>query len=143
MVLGFLVIQNLAAMAVVLAAVAGLWLTYLGTAELLRLISRVAQEAGTGRSSWWRPPLVIGTVLLLLAGLTTAVVLSTSRSAADAAKAAPSGCNGSEDLCERRLDEVLFAGTHNSMSSPLYPGWLFGEQIGPIGISSTAASAPC
>ena len=27
----------------------------------------------------------------------------------------------------------MFAGTHNSMSSPLYPGWLFGEQIGPIG----------
>ena len=27
----------------------------------------------------------------------------------------------------------MFAATHNSMSSPLYPGWLFGEQIGPIG----------
>ena len=132
LVLGFLVIQNLAVMAVVVAAVAGLWLTYLGTAELLRLISRVAQEAETGRSSWWRPPLVIGVVLLLLAGLTGAVVLSTSRSAAEAAKAAPSGCNGSDDLCERRLDEVLFAGTHNSMSSALYAGWLFGEQIGPI-----------
>ncbi|MGH9270513.1 MAG: hypothetical protein ACRDZ2_04505, partial [Ilumatobacteraceae bacterium] len=132
LVLGFVVIQNLAVMAVVLAAVVGLWLTYLGTAELLRLISRVAHDAESGRTSWWRPPLVIGVVLLLLAGLTTAVILTTSRSAANAAQSTPSGCNGSEELCDRRLDEVLFAGTHNSMSSALYPGWLFGEQIGPI-----------
>ena len=27
----------------------------------------------------------------------------------------------------------MFAATHNSMSSPLYADWLFGEQIGPIG----------
>ena len=35
--LGLLIIQNLAVASVVLAVVAGLWLTYLGTAELLRL----------------------------------------------------------------------------------------------------------
>ena len=39
------------------------------------------------------------------------------------------GCNGSLDLCGLRLDQVIFPSTHNSMSSPLYPGWLFGEQI--------------
>ncbi|MGI9031829.1 MAG: hypothetical protein ACR2HP_17870, partial [Ilumatobacteraceae bacterium] len=131
LVFGFLIILNLAVVSVVVAVVAGLWLTYLGTAELLRLIARMAEEPAKGRS-WWRPPLVIGTVLLLLAGLTVGVVVMTSRSAADAADSAPSGCNGSEDLCDRRLDEVIFAGTHNSMSSALYPGWLFGEQIGPI-----------
>ena len=30
---------------------------------------------------------------------------------------ATSGCNGAEALCERTLDQVAFAGTHNSMSS--------------------------
>ena len=27
------------------------------------------------------------------------------------------GCNGSLELCDRRLDEVVFAGTHNSMAA--------------------------
>ncbi len=131
-VLGFVIIQNLAVASVVLAVVAGLWLTYLGTAELLRLLRRVTTDERT-RSSWWRPPLVFASVLLLLAALTAGLVVTTSRSAADASDSAPSGCNGDEALCERRLNEVVFAGTHNSMSSALYPGWLFGEQIGPIG----------
>ena len=131
-VLGFVIIQNLAVASIVLAVVAGLWLTYLGTAELLRLLRRVTTEE-RARGSWWRPPLVFATVLLLLAAITVGVIVTTSRSAADASDSAPSGCNGDDALCERRLDEVIFAGTHNSMSSALYPGWLFGEQIGPIG----------
>jgi hypothetical protein len=34
-------------------------------------------------------------------------------------------CNGHEELCERRLNEVVFAGTHNSMSAADEPGWYF------------------
>ena len=30
---------------------------------------------------------------------------------------AESGCNGHVELCDRRLDEVVFAGTHNSMAA--------------------------
>lgn len=37
-------------------------------------------------------------------------------------------CNGDEAFCDLRLDQVVFPGTHNSMSSVAYPGWLFGEQ---------------
>jgi hypothetical protein len=40
-------------------------------------------------------------------------------------------CNGHEELCERRLNEVAFAATHNSMSVPL-PGWFSAEQEAPI-----------
>ena len=130
--LGLVIIQNLAVASVVLAVVAGLWLTYLGTAELLRLIRRVATSE-RARRSWWRPVVAVGVVLLVLAGLTAGLIITTSRSAADASDSVPSGCNGSDDLCDLRLDQVMFAATHNSMSSPLYPGWLFGEQIGPIG----------
>jgi hypothetical protein len=50
-----------------------------------------------------------------------------------ASEAAPeiATCNGREELCERRLDEVAFPATHNSMSVPL-PGWFSAEQEAPI-----------
>ena len=41
-------------------------------------------------------------------------------------------CNGREELCERRLNEVTFAGTHNSMSSADERGWYFAGQRGDI-----------
>ena len=37
-------------------------------------------------------------------------------------------CNGSEHLCDRTLDEVAFAATHNSMSAADQPGWRFTQQ---------------
>jgi hypothetical protein len=39
-----------------------------------------------------------------------------------------SACNGRADLCDRTLDEVTFASTHNSMSAATEPGWLFANQ---------------
>jgi hypothetical protein len=43
----------------------------------------------------------------------------------------PVACNGHEELCDRPLDEVALAATHNSMSSPL-PGWFSIQQDRPI-----------
>ena len=37
-------------------------------------------------------------------------------------------CNGSEALCDRPLDRVAFAATHNSMSAADQPGWRFTQQ---------------
>ena len=37
------------------------------------------------------------------------------------------GCNGHEELCERPLDQVTLAGTHNSMSNE-DEGWLAPNQ---------------
>ena len=34
-------------------------------------------------------------------------------------------CNGFPELCDRRLDEVVFAGAHNAMSNQDVPGWMF------------------
>ncbi len=39
-----------------------------------------------------------------------------------------SGCNGSSSLCAKRLDEVVFAATHNSYAAADEPGWLFANQ---------------
>ena len=38
------------------------------------------------------------------------------------------GCNGSRALCGRRLDQVVFPGTHNSYAAADEPGWLFANQ---------------
>jgi hypothetical protein len=43
------------------------------------------------------------------------------------------GCNGHVELCDRRLDQVVFAGTHNSMSASAEQGWFFARQTGGIG----------
>lgn len=37
-------------------------------------------------------------------------------------------CNGSAALCNRRLGEVLFPGTHNSFAASQEPGWYFANQ---------------
>src|SRR3954466_12265222 len=37
-------------------------------------------------------------------------------------------CNGLKALCGRRLNEVLFPGTHNSMSAADSPSWLFANK---------------
>ena len=34
-------------------------------------------------------------------------------------------CNGHRELCNRRVDDVSFASSHNAMSAATEPGWLF------------------
>lgn len=41
-------------------------------------------------------------------------------------------CNGSEALCERRVNEVVFPGTHNAMSAADERGWFFAGHRGGI-----------
>jgi hypothetical protein len=37
-------------------------------------------------------------------------------------------CNGHAQLCDRRVDQVAFLGTHNAMAAADEPGWLFAAQ---------------
>jgi hypothetical protein len=95
----------------------------------------VAQGAGAsiatdrGGVRWWR-------VAALTAGLVVVIgvgaALTTRSAANNAAAAGETRCNGHEELCDRRLDEVVFATSHNSMSAAREPGWLFGEHLGGI-----------
>jgi hypothetical protein len=69
--------------------------------------------------------------LLLAAGAGLAAFLSNGDdgpAAASAPPEPPTVCNGAAALCERRLNEVVFPGTHNSMSAADEPGWLFANQ---------------
>jgi hypothetical protein len=77
-----------------------------------RVVRRVASVAGAVATA------VIAFVLALL-------VTGGARSSQASTIMA---CNGYPVLCDRRLDEVVFAGTHNSMSAADSHGWLIANQ---------------
>ena len=61
--------------------------------------------------------------------LAAAVAVFAARAVLDDEDApATTACNGSEHLCDRALDQVAFAATHNSMSAADQPGWRFTQQ---------------
>lgn len=115
-----------------LVAAAGLGLAFVGLREVFavvlhaapadRRLGRAVRESGEG----WA---VGGVLVVLLAAVFAAAIAVTSR--ATAAGRAPTiidVCNGAAALCDRRLDEVVLAGTHNAMSAADAPGWLFAQQ---------------
>jgi hypothetical protein len=111
--------------------VGALWLGYLSIVELLSIVqARVASRAATGGRRWWRQAIAGAVVVLLVVGVVSAgLVITTTRAAQRAAAEGELKCNGDAANCDLTLDEVTLAGSHNAMSSTLYPGWLFAEQI--------------
>ncbi len=112
-----------------------LWLVYYGVVQLIGLIRRVpaAAAAEARRGSERRRLILAGGTVAVLIGLITGGFLVVTRQAASSARAAGEPrCNGDDDLCDVPLDKVVFPGSHNSMSSALYPGFLFAEQISTI-----------
>jgi hypothetical protein len=69
--------------------------------------------------------LVVALAVLIVVGGGVAV----SHARDDARADAVLKCNGFTELCDRRLDQVVFPGSHNSMSAALDPGWLFAENL--------------
>ena len=62
-------------------------------------------------------PAVAATVALLVAGGGVLVACDTAQTSGDEGSDRPATCLGSEDLCDRRLDQVALATTHNSMNA--------------------------
>jgi hypothetical protein len=80
-------------------------------------------------------PAAAALAVLVAAGVGLAVILGDGgdgESGAGVAGERPDTCNGSAELCDRRLNEVTFAGTHNSMSAGEEPGWAFANQRYPL-----------
>ncbi len=110
----------------IVAVGAGCLLVYFGLGELLTV---TAPETRPTRRPWpitRRRALAFGgTVAAIAAGVIVAVVLT----GATPSRAAANGtCDGYQQLCDRRLDEVVFAGTHNAMSAADSPGWFIANQ---------------
>ncbi len=79
------------------------------------------------RPSPWAPALAV-VMVIATTGLAMAVVLPGPRATPVAAAGEPGGCNGLRAMCDRRLDQVVFAATHNSYAAADEPGWLFANQ---------------
>ena len=69
---------------------------------------------------------LVGALAVALIG--GAILFLRSPKALPPTPAPTDACNGDPSLCGRRLDEVVFAGAHNSMSAAELPGWMFPNQ---------------
>jgi hypothetical protein len=111
---------------------AALWVGYLAVLEILRLVRVITAQQAKRRALWPRVA-TVGAAIVVIAGMVTVGFVVTTRGAAKEAQASDEQlCNGKKSLCDLRLDQVTFPGSHNSMSSANYPGFLFAEQIGTI-----------
>ena len=105
----------------------GVLVVLIGVAQLSVGRPEERRAAEPDRAS---PLVLVGAVAAALAvtAVVAALVLP-GPGAAPAKSAGPVGaCNGSRSLCGRRLDEVVFAGTHNSYAAADEAGWLFANQ---------------
>ncbi len=76
------------------------------------------------------PVRLVGAAVALVTAVVAGVAVSTASGAGNGQSAAD-GCNGHVELCGRRIDQVTFAGSHNSMSSRDL-GWDLAMQQGDI-----------
>lgn len=119
-----------------LVQVAGMVAIYLGVVAILGalglLTDRATSKATTSAGRAVRRATVFALAgALVVAVLTTALIAVATPSAAKKAIRAD-GCNGSEALCDRRIDQVVFPGSHNSMAATGEPDWFFTEQGGGV-----------
>jgi hypothetical protein len=109
-------------------ALGGALLAFVGLREIFEIVLGAlpdeAPDASTGVAggAGLRAAVVLGLAALLVAaiawlGRPPAVIQKVS-----------DACNGAPELCGRRLDEVVFPGTHNAMSAADIPDWMFPQQ---------------
>ena len=119
----------------VLARLAGL---LIGAVSVLVVMGEVARLLDRGGATgpvqgavrgFSTAALTVVTVVVVMATVATAALLPDA-SVPDPPVADPArnGCNGSTDLCDRRLDQVALAGSHNAMATTAEPGWFLAEQ---------------
>lgn len=124
-----------------IARACGLTLVYLGGTELLRGLGIARDREPTPVAT--RRKAVEAAIPRVLAGgglvagvLVIGTVFWTNRDSLRAESASAvaeiEACNGSANLCDRRLDQVVFASTHNSMSAAEEPGWFLAEHTRPM-----------
>lgn len=119
---------------VVLVAIIGGVLFFIGVQELfttaVRLTPHVdhALAAPEKKERAALPPGVLaGAMVLVIAGAGV-FWLTHPGDEKVAASASIDACNGHPELCDRRLDRVAFATTHNSMAAADIPDWMFPNQ---------------
>ncbi len=117
----------------VLVTVSGAVLFFLGIQEVFTTAVRFAPRLERavvvrqeGKRSSRPAVVVVGALVLLFAG--AGGVWLARHGDAVAEETPIDACNGSPNLCDRRLNEVAFATTHNSMAAADISEWMFPNQ---------------
>jgi hypothetical protein len=121
--------------AVALTAIAyliGAALIYAGSTELLTALGRDPRarepDARERRLPRRRIAVVAAAAVLTFGAASGAAALVLHEHTITNAAAPAAGCNGLQQLCAKRLNEVLWPGTHNSMAAADVPGWTIPDQ---------------
>jgi hypothetical protein len=116
----------------IVAVLGGAFLVFFGMSELLLLLARPGQTRVEAERTRGRAFVAAGAAAVLIVGALTALVIVVTSSAPEPSIAQPNvqrgECNGSFALCELRLNEAAWAGTHNSFSASDSPGWFIANQ---------------
>ena len=111
------------------AVVAGVCVAYTGSRELFRVfldgLERPARRASGLRPGFRRPNRAAIPIGLLVLILGAAWFHWRNPAAMPVRASVVAACNGFPELCDRRIDEVVFAGAHNAMSNQEAAGWMF------------------
>lgn len=138
---GLLIVLQTDLMARIFTGLAGGVIGFLGLRELCRLavdpaehLARQVQrlEARDRQGARWLRRTLIGlaVALLLVPG---AILMTRSPQPSLVVPQDELACNGLPELCDRPLDQVVFACTHNAMGAADVPSWLFPNQQFGIG----------
>jgi hypothetical protein len=134
---GILVVLNPTLAVQLIAIACGALLVFFGSTELLVLAQRPGQTRAEGVRVRRRALVGAGAAGVVVVGALVALVLVVTSGGPDpraATRVAYNGkCNGSFGLCDVRLNEAVFAGTHNSFSAADSPGWFIANQKRTIG----------
>ena len=120
----------------ILMVILGGIIFFVGVQELFSFIARGLPEARAAleekveerRSTWPRVAVIGGLVVLLAAVGGYWLSRDDDVLAVTPAAEAITACNGHAELCDRRLNEVSFAATHNSMAAADIATWMFPNQ---------------
>ncbi|CAM8626358.1 hypothetical protein MCETE7_00933 [Acidimicrobiia bacterium] len=127
----FLLLQPTAVVDI-LVSLAGVYIVYLGCFQLLLAVAPAQRDpaASPGSKRLFRSPHLVRTAsatFTIVAVISIVGFAFTGNTRARATVLETRRCNGHAELCDRTIDEVAFAGSHNSMSASMDPGWIFAE----------------
>jgi hypothetical protein len=113
------------------AVLAGVCVAYAGSRELFRLFLDSLETVQEGL--FGLPPELrrrrrrraIAAIGLLVPALGAAWIIWRNPIEAPVQVSTVLACNGFPELCNRRIDQVVFPGAHNAMSNQDAPGWMF------------------
>jgi hypothetical protein len=108
------------------------FIVYKGVEGVVAIVAEARADAPPGRRRVWRTLGAVAVPAVAVAAVAAAATIVATGGGDEAAAVTPATCDRSPALCNRPLNDVAFAATHNSMASVTIKSWLFGQQDGTI-----------